>query len=628
VVARLRRQAAAFAATHSGAIDALRDARRTAEAAATSAANLLHYLAIRSEDLRPLHGPLAALGLSSLGRIEPHVLANLDAVLARLRTLCELDERTPEPPAPIGLATAQALLESRADALFGPERRRNDRAAGADQERCAGPSGRIMVTLPSNAASDPALVERLVGAGMTCARINTAHDDREAWVRMAQSVRACAPSCRIVFDLAGPKLRTGPLAPGPRVVVVKPGRDALGRVVDHGVLVLRPRSTVGGDPLPSGTQRRGEIAVDDRWLGTLAPGDGIELRDARGRRRLLHVAERLDDGTVVATTDRTIYLVPGTELRRVGFAAQPATTTVGPLPATVAPIEVRCGDQLVLSFVDACGRPAAEGRPAVVVCALPRALARAKVGDRLWFDDGAIGTVVEDVRPDGLDLRVDHASQRGSKLVEDKGINAPDMDLDVRGLTDDDRAALAIALDHADVVGMSFVRDASDVEELLAALDAGGGSHLGVLLKIETRQAFEHLPSILLAALAAPRAGIMIARGDLAVEIGYERLAEVQEEILWLCEAAHLPVVWATQVLETMAKTGRPSRAEITDAAMAERAECTMLNKGPYIVDAVEFLDRVLGRMRDHQSKKRTILRPLGVARRFGMGQGRDGTAG
>ncbi len=102
-----------------------------------------------------------------------------------------------------------------------------------------------------------------------------------------------------------------------------------------------------------------------------------------------------------------------------------------------------------------------------------------------------------------------------------------------------------------------------------------------------------------------------IARGDLAVEIGYQRLAEMQEEILWLCEAAHVPVVWATQVLENLVKKGVPSRAEITDAAMAERAECVMLNKGPYVGLAVDILDDVLARMEAHQQKKTPQLRAL-----------------
>jgi pyruvate kinase len=109
------------------------------------------------------------------------------------------------------------------------------------------------------------------------------------------------------------------------------------------------------------------------------------------------------------------------------------------------------------------------------------------------------------------------------------------------------------------------------LRERLVALGAG---HLGLVLKGETRRGFEALPEILFAALAAPAAGIMIARGDLALERGRERLADVQEEILWDCARAHMPVVRATQVRETLARSGRPSRTGITDAAMGGRAEC------------------------------------------------------
>jgi len=139
---------------------------------------------------------------------------------------------------------------------------------------------------------------------------------------------------------------------------------------------------------------------------------------------------------------------------------------------------------------------------------------------------------------------------------------------------------------------------------------------LGVVLKIENRQAFENLPRILLAGLRHGRPlGVMIARGDLAVELGFERLSEVQQEILWLCEAAHIPVIWATQILESMAKKGVPSRAEVTDAAMAVVAECVMLNKGPYIVETVVMLRDILARMDQHYHKRRATLRPLSVAR-------------
>jgi len=115
----------------------------------------------------------------------------------------------------------------------------------------------------------------------------------------------------------------------------------------------------------------------------------------------------------------------------------------------------------------------------------------------------------------------------------------------------------------------------------------------------------------MLASMAAPSAGVMIARGDLAVECGFERMAEIQEEILSCSEAAHMPVIWATQVLETLGKTGMPSRAEISDASMGERAECVMLNKGPFIVDAIRTLDDILRRMAGHQVKKKSMLRAL-----------------
>jgi pyruvate kinase len=167
------------------------------------------------------------------------------------------------------------------------------------------------------------------------------------------------------------------------------------------------------------------------------------------------------------------------------------------------------------------------------------------------------------------------------------------------------------------MLGYSFVRTESDIRDLQSRLQKLGAENVGIILKIETRQAFEDLPSLLLAAMRSSRIGVMIARGDLAVECGYQRLAEVQEEILWMCEAAHVPVIWATQVLESLAKEGVPSRSEITDAAAGVRAECVMLNKGPYIVKAVRALDDILKRMEGHHQKGRSTLRKLRLAELF-----------
>jgi len=164
---------------------------------------------------------------------------------------------------------------------------------------------------------------------------------------------------------------------------------------------------------------------------------------------------------------------------------------------------------------------------------------------------------------------------------------------------------------HADLVGYSFVQSGEDMDRLVAALAERDASNIGIVAKIETRRAVENLPQIIVHGAGRHAFGVMIARGDLAVEIGYERLAEIQEELLWLCEAAHVPVIWATQVLESLLKRGIPSRAEITDAAMAERAECVMINKGPFVLDAIALLDDVVERMQAHQQKKTSRMRAL-----------------
>lgn len=98
--------------------------------------------------------------------------------------------------------------------------------------------------------------------------------------------------------------------------------------------------------------------------------------------------------------------------------------------------------------------------------------------------------------------------------------------------------------------------------------------------------------------------------GDLAVECGYERMAELQEEIMWLCEAAHVPAIWATQILEHLTNFGHPSRAEIRDAAMSERAESMMLNKGPYR-GCHHGARRRAGPMSGHHDKKNALLPAL-----------------
>lgn len=561
-----------------------------------SAANLLHYLALRRHDLRPLQEQLAEMGVSSLGRVETHALSGVETVIQVLRALARQKARAGE-RAPCGAAEGRQLLRRNTEALLGP--------APASRQT------RIMVTMPSSAASDYGLVRELLRSGMNCMRINCAHDSEEAWSGMIRHLRQAEEEtglrCKIAMDLAGPKLRTGPLAPGPKVLKVRPQRDAFGRVLAPARIWLTPQSS----PEPAPLEAAGCLPVPRRWLQALSPKDTVRFTDARGARRTLTIAAAAGKNRW-AECRRTAYFTPGLVLE-AGRTGE--RTHVGDLPAAPQTLRLRPGDALILTRDVS---PAPVDTPARIGVTLPEFFSSVRPGDPVWLDDGRIGGVIRQVGAEEVTVEIQRAKATGSKLGAEKGINVPDTDLAAPALTADDLAILPFVVRHADIVSFSFVRSAEDVRLLQSHLAERGARELGILLKIETRSAFENLPEILLAALGSRYTGVMIARGDLAIECGYERLAEVQEEILWIAEAAHLPVVWATQVLETLVKTGIPSRSEITDAAMGERAECVMLNKGPCILEGVQTLDDILGRMEEHQAKKRSMLRKLGVAEDFG----------
>lgn len=250
----------------------------------------------------------------------------------------------------------------------------------------------------------------------------------------------------------------------------------------------------------------------------------------------------------------------------------------------------------------------------IVGCTLQEALEQLVVGERVFIDDGQIGARVIEIGGEGAICEIFQAPAKGSRIRSSKGLNFPDTKFTVVPLTDKDRNDLDFVAEHADIVGYSFVQSEADVvlllRELAKRVPANRPSP-ALIIKIETRQAVRNLPGLIVQAAGKLPTAVMIARGDLAIELGFQRMAEMQEEILWLCEAAHVPVIWATQVLEGLAKEGVPTRAEVTDAAMANRAECVMLNKGSHIIDAIHMLDNVLTRMAGHQHKKTPQLRAL-----------------
>ncbi|WP_434287574.1 pyruvate kinase [Celeribacter sp. SCSIO 80788] len=446
-----------------------------------SAQNLASYLALRHADLSSMQPDLAALGLSTLGRAEPHARASLDAVVATLSRLSGAASGDEAPyPDPSAFTEGPARLAARRDTLFGTG------SSGA-------PRSRILLTLPTEAATDPDLIPDMLRAGADAMRINCAHDGPEVWAAMIARIRDTQDEIGryvpVLMDLAGPKLRTGPVA-GPdkqRVMV----------------------------------------------------GDRLDIRREAPSAKSKHVA------TTLSHPDLIDRLAPGMSV---------------------------------------------------------------------FIDDGKIGAEVLEITPKGAKLRVTRAGPEGVKVKPEKGFNLPAVEIDIPALTEDDRVALDFVVGHADLIGYSFVQTPEDIRLLIDEIDKRlpeGAHRPAVVLKIETGLAVRNLPKLIVQSGALTETAVMIARGDLAVEIGLERMSEIQEEVLWLCEAAHTPVVWATQVLEGLMKQGLATRAETTDAAMAQRADCVMLNKGPYVVETIRFLSRILGRMDRHMTKKSARLGPL-----------------
>ena len=578
-------------ATHGADIEAVDAGHRR------SAVNLIHYRELRRHDIRRLQSRLASLGLSSLGRTESSVMAAVESVLAVLAELA--DDPPVTPTADIGVDEGRRLLDHNADMLLGktPARR----------------STRIMVTLPTEAAGDELFVAELIRHGMDVARINCAHDDNAAWNQMIGFVRSGVSSdgrpCRIAMDLGGPKLRTGPLLPGPRVVKVKPRRDDQGRVMSPGRVRLSAPSHLLSVPVVDGDGPIVDVPVEDEaWVQRRRCGDQIELRDSRGSRRTWTVVDVGESGCI-ATVSKTTYVMTGLELTCPG--SDDDVTLVGEIAEIPPSHRVLRGDRVILTRSLEPAAPTGHGDDHYIGCTLEAAFEHAQPGERVWLDDGKIGGTIESVSDEEIALTVTDIRPRGAKLKAGKGINLPDTDLHLAALTAKDLDDLAFVVDNADMVNLSFVRRPADIDRLQQELRRLDADDLGIVLKIENVAAFENLPELLLTALRSRSVGVMIARGDLAVEVGFERLSEVQEQIMWACEAAHVPVIWATQVLDTLARTGRPSRAEVSDAAMSERAECVMLNKGPYITDAIATLDSILTRMGGHQDKKRSLLRRL-----------------
>ncbi|NAS14443.1 pyruvate kinase [Poritiphilus flavus] len=560
---------------------------------AQSARNLLHYNAFRRFDLRSTQKRLKNIGLTRFANAEGHIKASVVNTRYILSKLLEQEGIIPHKSG-LSIKKGKRLLNSHTKSLLG--------------NRSKGRRVRIMVTQPTAAAYDRQLVYNMVQNGMNCARVNCAHDNAEVWKGIIDNVRETAEELgrevQIAMDLAGPKIRTGRIVPGPKIRKFSPEKDHFGRVVNPARVVLVPEE--------DGIVEPQFLPVPADLLDGIRMGDKLQFTDSRDKKRKLIVVE-VEDDAVITHCYKTAYISTGTLLRCSNRKLE--DIPVGELPAVERSILLKEGDVLRVVNEDIEGRPALLDEagnvtePAVVACQHSRVFKRVKAGEKVLFDDGKIEGVIENATDTHFEVKIIRAKERGSRLKAEKGINFPNTDLGISGLTPKDREDLKFVAQHADIVNFSFVNSPEDVQDLYSELEQLQAlNKLNVILKIETGRAFDNLTEILLEAMKAKHLGVMIARGDLAVETGWDSIGRVQEEILALCGAAHIPVVWATQVLEKLAKTGLPSRSEITDATTSLKAECVMLNKGPYIIQAISLLHTILSDMEAFHEKKEAML--------------------
>ena len=250
------------------------------------------------------------------------------------------------------------------------------------------------------------------------------------------------------------------------------------------------------------------------------------------------------------------------------------------------PIALHAGDELRIAVGDFTGGP---GRVSTTYAELPRAARR---GDNLLLDDGRIQLRVEDAGGDEMRTVVVY----GGELGEHKGINAPGVPLPAAGLTAKDATDLAFGVSAGvDFIALSFVQSVEDLRQAREAAARAGAPHVPLIAKLERPEGIARLDEIIAACDA-----VMVARGDLGLEIPLERVPRVQKEITRKARNAGIPVIVATQVLESMRTEPRPTRAEVSDAANAvdDGVDAIMLSGetavGAYPIRAVETLDAVI----------------------------------
>lgn len=566
--------------------------------------NLRHYLILRSQDRTKLQEKLFLLSLSSLGRSYAHVAWSVDTLYQQVDAVlnCRITKGSSGFSSDLTIKNAIEISSSNSNLLCG----------GKKNSRFSRQATSIMVTLPSNAAdNDGVLIHDLAKVGVNAFRINTAHDDETTWRAMANIIARINASCdkesqiKIFVDLAGPKIRTG------KIRKIKIPITVGSNKIEKEVLIFHSKEM---ETTPESTdditqqKKPARIVINKKIYKKLKVNSTLKIVNNNSKKAYITITD-LNDEFARGYINKKIYLEDSSKVYKK--RTQGAILNI---QKQTEPIRLRKGDLLVIGEGDIEGKAAVYDKdmklvkPAYISCSFSGIAKHINVGDKVFIDDGNIGLEVIEKEDTVITCKVTLAKENGTLLKEEKGINFPDSNIVAAALTQSDKENLLCVIDFADHINLSFTQSAQDVRDLKNLLKKSDREDIGIVAKIETKQALSNIPEILEELLDWSKSGIMIARGDLAIEVGFENLAYVQESLLDICDAAHVPVIWATQVLENQMKNNLPSRAEITDAAMSGRAECVMLNKGPFAIDTIGVLKHILHDMHLISKKNRQLL--------------------
>lgn len=557
-----------------------------------SAYNLMAYLAYKKHANPDFLRALRSMGLC---------LSSIEHVMPSLHMICSH----------VGLMPKANLIEN-PHAL---SRKRREDIFGTKQQH---ESPHIMLTLDARMISSD-VIEQLLLNGMTIARINCAYDDESTWEQMIDSIRDAEERlrnqglygnrrCKIYMDLAGPKIRISILKKTAAPLKISVKRKLFEPSIEpkKGLLCTNAQTS----RLLSNDAHDFVISIPPHErLGHLTEGDKLSFIDCCNLKREFTITKILPSGFEVIL-ERTAYLDEGTILQNV---MHKISLPVANMEKKAVPVQVQKSDRIKLLLNE--GMAPGQYREAydqtsVIAVNLPEAFAHVKQGHSVFIDDGKIQGVVIECQKNHVEIEIT-SPETLIAIRENKGINLPDTPVgrNIPCLTPKDENDLKFITKRADLVGISFVHNPQDLQRLKQLLHVYGHTDIPVIAKIETKDAINHFSSILLEGLTFPHFGVMVARGDLAINAGFTQMSIIQEEILSMCRAAHTPVILATQVLDTLAKKGVPSRSELADLSLGSEFDCVMLNKGPFIKEAVRFLQETLLLIAQVKNSNQSITR-------------------